>query len=178
MNDYLKNIFRFLLFLFIQVFVLNIVELRWWSQPTGFPLFVPYLYPLFILLLPIETPVWALLLIGFFTGITVDSFSNTAGMHACATVMIAYLRTNVLNALLPKALEDYPDQSPGVKNMGWVPFLAYALFLFLIHHAVFFLIELWTFNNMGVLLLKIVASTITSMLLVLIYLLLFTKEAR
>lgn len=176
MNDYLKNIFRFLIILFLQVFVLNRVELRWWSQPTGFPLFVPYLYPLFLLLLPIETPVWALLLIGFITGITVDSFSNTAGMHACATVLIAYLRTNVLNALLPKALNDYPDQSPGVKTMGWVPFLAYASFLFLLHHTVFFLLELWTIDNMGILFLKIIASTLTSILLVLVYLLLFTKE--
>jgi hypothetical protein len=178
MNEYLKNIFRFFIILALQVFVLNRIELRWWSQPTGFPLFVPYLYPVFILLLPIETPVWALLLIGFFTGITVDSFSNTAGMHACATVLIAYLRTNVLNALLPKALEDYPDQSPGVKNMGWVPFIVYAGFLLLIHHAIFFTVELWSFDNRSILLLKIFASTVTSLLMVLIYLLLFTKETR
>jgi hypothetical protein len=99
-------------------------------------------------------------------------------MHACVTVFISYLRTNVLNALLPKALNDYPDQSPGVKTMGWVPFLAYASFLFLLHHSLFFLIELWTFDNMSILLLKIVASTLTSLLLVLVYLLLFTKETR
>jgi hypothetical protein len=101
---------------------------------------------------------------------------NTAGMHACATVLLAYLRTNVLNALLPKNLSEYPNQSPSVKNMGWMPFLVYAGFLIVLHHAVFFSIELWNFSNIGYLLLKILASTITSLLFIVAYLLLFTKQ--
>jgi hypothetical protein len=105
-----------------------------------------------------------------------DSFMNTAGMHACATVLIAYLRTNVLNALLPKNLTEYASQSPGVKNMGWVPFLVYSAFLILIHHTVFFTVELWTFSNVPYLLLKIAASTVTSLLFIIVYLLLFTKQ--
>jgi len=36
-------------------------------------------YPLFLLLLPFETPVWALLVMGFLLGLTVDTFMNTAG---------------------------------------------------------------------------------------------------
>lgn len=122
MSIYLKNFIRFWIIVLIQVYILDKVALRWWSQPSGFPIFVPYLYPLFLLLLPFETPVWAMLLLGFGLGITVDSFSDTAGMHACAAVLLAYLRTNVLKALLPKNLVEYPNQSPNVKNMGWVPF--------------------------------------------------------
>src|SRR5690606_14041375 len=143
MSIYLKNFLRFCIIILIQVLVLNKITLRWWAQPAGFPVFIPYIYPLFILLLPFETPVWLLLFLGFALGLTMDSFMNTAGMHACATVLIAYLRTNVLNALLPKNLAEYPNQSPGVKNMGWMPFLVYSLFLVLIHHVVFFSIELW-----------------------------------
>jgi hypothetical protein len=138
--------------------------------------FIPYLYPIFILLLPFETPVWLLLFIGLAAGFTMDSFMNTAGMHACATVLIAYLRTNVLIALLPKHLSEYPNQSPGVKNMGWLPFLVYSGFLILIHHTVFFTVELWNFSNISYLLLKIAASTVTSVLFVIVYLLLFTRE--
>jgi hypothetical protein len=117
-----------------------------------------------------------MLTLGFFTGLTVDSYMNTAGMHACATVLIAYLRTNVLNALLPKNLSEYPNQSPSVKNMGWVPFLVYSVFLILIHHATFFTIELWNVSNISYLLLKIIASAATSMLFIVVYLLLFTKQ--
>lgn len=176
MSIYLRNFLRFWMIIMIQVLLLNKISLRWWSQPSGFPIFIPYVYPLFILLLPFETPVWLLLTLGFFTGVTMDSFMNTAGMHACATVLIAYLRTNVLNALLPKNLVEYPNQSPSVKNMGWMPFLVYAVFLIIIHHAVFFSVELWNFSNISYLLLKIVASTGTSMLFIIAYLLLFTRQ--
>lgn len=176
MSIYLRNFLRFWMIVMIQVLLLNKISLRWWSQPSGFPIFIPYVYPLFILLLPFETPVWLLLMLGFATGVTMDSFMNTAGMHACATVLIAYLRTNVLNALLPKNLVEYPNQSPSVKNMGWMPFLVYSLFLIIIHHAVFFSVELWNFSNISYLLLKIVASAATSMLFVIAYLLLFTRQ--
>lgn len=176
MSVYLKNFLRFCFIMLIQILILNKISLRWWSQPSGFPIFIPYVYPLFILLLTFETPVWLLIILGFITGITVDTFMNTAGIHACATVFIAYLRTNVLNALLPKNLSEYPNQSPSIKNMGWMPFLVYSGFLTLLHHIVFFTIELWNFSNIGYLLLKIAASAITSMLFIIAYLLLFTRQ--
>jgi rod shape-determining protein MreD len=176
MSVYLRNFLRFCFIVLIQVLILNKITLRWWSQPAGFPVFVPYVYPLFILLLPFETPVWGMLLIGFFTGLTVDSYMNTAGMHACAAVLIAYLRTNVLNALLPKNLSEYASQSPSVKNMGWMPFLVYSSFLIVVHHAVFFSVELWSVSNIAYLLLKIIASSATSVLFIIVYLLLFTKQ--
>jgi hypothetical protein len=177
MNVYLKNILRFCIIILLQVLILNKITLRWWSEPSGFPIFIPYVYPLFIFLLPFETPVWALLIMGFILGSTVDTFMNTAGMHACATVLIAYLRTNVLSALLPRNLSEYAGQHPSIKSMGWMPFLVYSGFLILLHHFVFFTIELWNFSNFGFLLLKVGASTVTSMLFVIVYLLLFTRQS-
>lgn len=171
-----RNFLRFCIIVILQVLILNKITLRWWSQPTGFPVFIPYVYPLFILLLPFSTTVPVLLITGFATGLTIDSFMNTAGMHACATVLMAYLRTNVLNALMPKNLSEYPNQAPSVKNMGWGPFLVYGGFLIIIHHALFFGIELWSLSNIGYLLLKILASTATSMLFIIAYLLLFTRQ--
>jgi rod shape-determining protein MreD len=175
MSIQLRNFLRFWLIIAVQV-LLNKLTLRWWSEPGGFPVFVPLIYPLFILLLPFETPVWLALIIGAVTGLTVDTLTNTGGMHAAATILIAYLRPNVLTALLPRALEDYPGQSPSVKNLGWPAFLTYAGFLILLHHAVFFSIEIWSFSNMLLLLLKIAASAVTSMLFVVVYLLLFTRQ--
>ena len=176
MNVYIKNILRFFIIVLLQVLILNKINLRWWSVPANFPVFIPYIYPLFILLLPFETPVWALLVLGFILGTTVDSFMNTAGMHACATVFMAYLRTNVLNALLTRNLSDYANQQPSIKSMGWMPFLVYSSFLIVLHHIVFFTIELWNLSNIGSLLLKITASTVTSMLFIIVYLLLFTRQ--
>lgn len=176
MTTLVKNIIRFCVILLIQVLILNKVTLQWWAQPAGFPLFIPYLYPLFILLLPFETPVAVLLFAGFVSGLSVDAFMNTPGMHAFATVLIAYFRINVLNALLPKNLSEYSGQTPSVKNMGWLPFIVYVSFLIVLHHSAFFIIELWSLSNIGYLLLKIFASASTSVLLIIAYVLLFTRQ--
>lgn len=176
MSIYLRNILRLCLIVLIQVLILDNITLRWWAEPNNFPIFVPMVYPLFLLLLPFETTVPVLLILGFISGIIVDTFMNTAGIHAFAAVFIAYLRTNVLTALLPKNLSEYPNQSPSVKNMGWMPFLVYSSFLILIHHTLFFALELWSLENIGYLSLKIVASTATSLVFVIIYLLLFTRQ--
>lgn len=176
MNVYIKNILRFFIILLLQVLILNKITLRWWTEPSSFPVFIPYVYPLFILLLPFETPVWALLILGFILGVTVDTFMNTAGMHAFATVLFACLRTNVLSALMPRNLSEYTGQQPNIKTMGWMPFLVYSAFLIVIHHFVFFTIELWNLTNFGFLLLKVVSSAVTSMLFIIVYLLLFTRQ--
>lgn len=166
--------FRFLAILFLQVLVLNKITIRWWA-PAGFPIFIPYIYPLFILLLPLHMPVWQVLFWGFFTGLAVDIFMNTAGMHAFATVFIAWLRIYALTTLLPRHISDYANQPPGVKNMGWLQMMVYSAFLLFVHHSLFFMIEAWSLKSPGILLLKIFASVVTSLLLVLAYLLLFTR---
>lgn len=177
MIQYVKYIVQFIALLLFQVLILNNVTLHWWTQPGGFPVFIPYIYPLFILLIPFEAPVWLLLLVSFVCGCIIDSFMNTPGMHACALVLMGYLRTNVLLALLPKNMKEYYQLSPSVKTMGWPPFLTYSAFLILVHHTVFFTIELWSLSNIGYLLLKILASTCTTMLLIGVYLLLFSRRA-
>lgn len=177
MSVFLKNIIRFIIILLIQVLVLNKITLQWWSQPAGFPIFIPYVYPLFLLLLPFETPVALLCIVGFMCGLSIDAFMNTAGMHAFAMVLIGYFRINVLNALLPKNISEYKGETPSVKNMGWIPFVTYVSFLMVMHHAAFFIIEIWSFANIGYLLMKIFASAITSIIFVLAYVLLFTRQS-
>jgi rod shape-determining protein MreD len=176
MNIYIKTLIRFCILTGLQVLLLFRINLLWWAVPSGFPPFSPHIYQLFILLLPFETPVWLLLLLGFFTGLTIDSFMNTAGIHAFATVLLAYLRTNVLSALLPRNLNEYSGMEPGIKVMGGVPFLTYMAFLLLVHHFAYYFMLNWSFANFGRVLLQVVASTLTSMLFVVSYVLLFTRQ--
>lgn len=176
MNAYLKNTLRFMIIVLLQVLILNHINLRWWSEPSGFPVFTPYVYPLFILLLPFETPVWVLLLAGFVLGLAIDMFTNTAGMHACATILIAYLRTNVLSALLPRNISEYSGQNPSIRSLGWMPFLVYSGFLILIHHILFLSIELWNITNLSNLALKVIVSSVTSVFFIVVYLLLFSRQ--
>lgn len=176
MSIYLRNIFRFLILILIQVLILNWIPLILPISNAGIPPFIPYIYPLFLLLLPISTPVWFLLISGFFLGITMDSFMDSGGIHAMACVVLAFSRTRVLSTLLPKRLAEYKNASPNIKTMGWSPFLTYAAVLLLIHNIVFYIVEIWSFQSIGYLLFKIVASLITSMLFVVLYALLFSKS--
>lgn len=61
----------------------------------------PYVYPMFLILLPFETPKWIMLPLAFAVGITIDMFNNTAGMHAAACVFIAYARPWLIKAYTP-----------------------------------------------------------------------------
>ena len=71
MNEIPKNLIRFVVLVLIQVMILNNI------QVSGF--INPYMYVLFILLLPFETPNWLLLLLSFFLGLSVDVAAITKG---------------------------------------------------------------------------------------------------
>jgi len=176
MSIYLRNIFRYMLLVLIQVLLLNKIPLRWWANPGAIPPYTPYIYPLFILLFPFATPVWFLLIAAFTMGITIDTFMNTGGMHAAACVLMAFLRTSVLEALLPKRMEEFKFMSPNVKSMGWTPFMTYAAILMAVHHVFFFILEFWGFHAAGLMLLKILLSLATSLVFVALYSLFFASS--
>lgn len=176
MSIYLRNVIRFILLVLIQVLLLNKIPLRWWSQPGGIPPYIPFIYPLFILLLPLSTPVWFMLLSSFAMGITIDTFMDTGGIHAAACVFMAFMRSRILSALLPKRLSEYQNMSPNIKSMGWTPFLTYSAVLLMLHHTVFYVIEIWSFQSIPYLLLKIVISLATSMVFIALYSLLFSSS--
>lgn len=175
MSVYLRNIIRFVLLLLIQVLLLNKIPLRWWANP-GFPPYTAFIYPLFILLLPISTPVSFLLIFGFVTGITMDAFMDTGGIHAAACVLMAFARTKTLTVLLPKRLSEYKSAGPNVRTMGWSPFLTYTAILLLLHNVAYYIMEIWTFQSPGYLIVKILATFITGMIFILLYALLFSKS--
>jgi len=176
MSIYLRNILRFILLVLIQVLLLNKIPLRWWATPGAIPPYTPYIYPLFILLLPLSTPVGFLLVISFTMGITMDTFMDTGGLHAAACVLMAFLRTNVLTALLPKRISEYQNMSPNIKSMGWTPFLTYAAILLAIHHVAFYLLEIWSLHSIGYLLIKVIISLATSLVFVILYSLFFSSS--
>ncbi len=176
MSIYLRNILRFVLLILIQVLLLNNISLQWWANPNGFPPFVPFIYVLFIILLPINTPVWLQLCCGFFLGLSIDTFTNTGGIHAAASVLAAFCRTRVLALILPKKMGEYNLAVPSIETMGWMPFLSYTAVILFIHHLAFFGIELWTVRSPLYLFIKLFATLVTSVLFTLIYSLLFSKS--
>lgn len=165
MSSLMKNIIRFVLLILLQVFVLNKLLLH--------ELVNPYLYLLFILLLPFNISRVALLFCGLLLGLTLDTFMNTMGMHAAACALIAYLRPFVINVLSPQGGFEVTQRAPSVRTMGWGPFATYAAILILIHHIAYFTLEVFGFSNLPYLALKILLSSAVSFGLVMLFEMLF-----
>lgn len=135
----------------------------------------PFFYILFILLLPFNTPRALLLFLSFILGFTVDIFTNTPGVHASAALLIGFIRPGVLQLISSReSLESVT--APRIENMGLNWFAGYATILVIIHHLFLFIIEAFTFESILITLLKVVLSSIlTIILIVLSQFLIFRK---
>ena len=171
MSDLLRNIIRFSLFILIQVYVLDKI-------PHLHRFIVPYIYFLFILWLPHATPRVMLLAIGLVTGLSLDYFKMTPGLHAAACVLIAYVRPFIITILSPKDITEYTHKEPSPKGMGWSPYLVYAFILTLMHHTYLVLLEWLQFGNLLSFLVKVLCTTSISMLLIITVELLFPRRMK
>ena len=163
LNDILANIGRFILLVFIQILVLN--KLEFGGSLNAY--FNPYLYILFILMLPVYTNRILLLIICFFTGLTIDIFSSTPGMHASACVTIGFMRPGFLNLIAPR--EGYETTLRlNIQGMGLNTFIFYVGICTLIHHMILFIIEAFNFLHFWDLLLRIITNSISTIVLILI----------
>jgi len=170
-SDLLKNIIRFVIFILVQWFVL-------FKVPPLHRLIVPYIYYLFILWLPFSTPRFWLLVIAFFTGLSLDYFTQTPGLHAAACVLIAYIRPFIINLLLPKDSSEVNYREPSPRTLGWTPYAVYVLILTLFHHGYLLFLEWLSFGGFLTFLIKLVATTGISLLLVLTTELLFARKVK
>lgn len=167
MNNLLfKNALRFFILVIIQIFLLNQIRLGGYINP--------YLYVLFILLLPFETPRWLLLILAFALGLTIDIFSGTMGMHTAASVLMAFARPCVLKMIATKAQYE-SGVKPGIQDMGFPWFFSYAGLLIFIHHFLLFYIEVFRFSEFFTTFFRVILSSIVTLALVILSQYLFLK---
>ena len=171
MSDLLKNIIRFTFFILVQWFVL-------FKIPPLHRFIVPYIYYLFILWLPFYIPRFWLLVIGFLTGLSLDYFTQTPGLHAAACLLIAYIRPFIINILLPKDTSEFNYREPSPRTMGWTPYAVYVLILTLFHHSYMLLLEWLSFGDFITFVVKLIATTGISFLLIFTTELLFPRKMR
>ncbi len=154
-----RYIIYFFVLVLIQVLILNNIQLGGYINP--------YVYVLFILVLPFETPKWLLLVIGFLLGFTIDSFANTIGMHSSATVLMAFLRPYVLKLISPR--EGYESETfPTVKYYGINWFIQYAAILVVAHHLFLFYMEVFRISDFFLTFFRVILSSIFSLFLIFI----------
>lgn len=169
MNNYSKDIYRFFILIAVQVLLLDHINLGGYINPC--------LYVFFILLLPFETPGWLLLWSAFFLGFSIDTFTSSTGLHAAATVFMAFTRPWVIR--ITGAPADYEGNlKPGIADMGFRWFSSYALILIFAHQFVIALLDAFRFAETGMILIRMAISALFTFALVIIVEYLFMRRRK
>jgi len=163
----LLSLLRFIVLVFVQVFLLKNITL--------YNISTPYPYILFVLLLPFETPNLLLFPLAFALGLTIDAFYDTPGLHAAACVLLALVRVMFISITVQKeGFDNEPEPTLSIMGFRW--FFTYAVILTLIHHTFLFLLEAFSFSEFIFILQRVITSSIFTVFLMLITGLLFFRK--
>ena len=134
----------------------------------------PYFYIFFILMLPVRIAPPVLLLTAFFTGMVLDSFMDTPGMHSLAITTIAYIRIFYFKATLSKEqLETLKQPDIAGTSIQW--YLVYVSLFTYMHHSILFFAEAFTFTEFLSTLYRIILSTAVTIIIIMAIHLLFYR---
>ena len=168
--DLLPNLFRFVILVLLQVLVLKGMTIPLFG---GYYLLV-LLYPLFLLLLPIPTPGYLVVFLGFVLGLVIDLFYNSPGVHAGAAVFTGFMRQVAINLNEPRG--GYTQNYPTLHSLGSAWFLRYAAPLLLIHCLVYFSLETFNFYYITSIFIKSISAFLASSLFVALYMVIFNPK--
>ncbi|BBE19331.1 rod shape-determining protein MreD [Aquipluma nitroreducens] len=157
-KDLGKYVIMFFVLVLVQVLILNNIQF------SG--LVNPYIYILFILLLPFTIPGYFLLGISFILGISIDIFGNTPGIHAGATVLLGFLRPGIAQLVSSRELIE-KGTMPSMAQLGFASFIKYTVISVLIHHLFLFFAEAFSFSDFFETLLRWILSSIFSIIIIL-----------
>ena len=158
MNKPFQHITRFFTLVAFQVFILNNIQVSGYINP--------YVYILFILLLPPKLPKAIVLMLGFLMGFTMDVFADSYGIHTAATVLLAYIRPSILSLVSVKGGEDL--EAISIKQLKCGRFFTYSGLLCLIHHFTLFYLEAFRLNEFFATFGRAFISTVISLMLILL----------
>ena len=159
---------RFILFALTQALIFNQLEVGFGVQFM--------IYPLFILLLPQNMNIFLSMFVSFLLGLTIDSISNTYGLHASSALLIAYLRPMFFKRFEPR--DGYEQETElSFDNMEFKWILYVHGILLAIHHIWFFTVEVFKLNEVLYILQKSLISLPCSFVLCILIQMIFVKKS-
>ena len=157
----MKNTLFHFLILFVALLVAQVIC----SKIVLFSVAMPVIYIYLILRLPLNYSLNWTLTIACLFGLFVDMFNNTQGMNSLACVVMTIVRRPVFDMFILRDDEDN-DPIPSMDSLGITGYLKYMATLVTIYCAVLFLTQAFTLHNFPLTLLRIVASSVLSILLI------------
>ena len=153
----IQNIIRGLALVFFQVSVLNNIYLGGYVNP--------FLYILFILMLPVGMPKVGMIFLSFLAGLFVDLFSSTLGLHTFAATLIGFLRVIFADNILTKR-EKIEIDEPSIKNIPFSTYTVYVLLLTFVYSLSYYIMESFLLSDTFLIIIRAVLSTIVTYLLI------------
>ena len=167
MNKIVSNILSGIFLIFFQAMFLNHIN---------FLNFVnPYIYIFLIIYFPLKTNRSIFILAAFFMGFAIDFFSDTHGIHAAASLCIAYFRTYYLKIFFGIA---YQHQVVKFKHLEFKQNFFYLITMIFTHHLILFSLEVFSINHLDIIIKKTISSLIFSFILVIIFFEFFIKKIK
>lgn len=141
----------------LQVLVLNQMHIEGYATP--------FFYIYFILKFNSKVGKNTLMLWAFVLGLTIDIFGNTPGQNAAAATCLAFFRTPLMRLT---TLRDMNEAfRPSIKTLGFASFFRYSLLTCGLFCTVLLLINIFSFVDVIILMLKIMTSTLSTLFCVL-----------
>ena len=131
---FLQRLLWMLALVAAQMVVFNYIHLFGYATP------LPFVY--LLLLFPLGTERWDILLWGFVCGLLCDITSLTLGIGMASMTLVAFIQPPLLRLMTPK--DAVEDMQPGYDTMGFWGYFRYAFLLTLLFVLAYFLIQ--TFN--------------------------------
>jgi len=166
-NVTVSNTVRFILLLLVQVMLCNNINFLGYINP--------YIYIIFIFLFPIRENRALFLLLSFMLGLLVDMFSDSGGVHAAASVVLAYARPILLKTSFGMLYEHHSIKF-STTEIGSL--ITYVTFGTLLHHLVLFSLEIFNISSILLILQKTLFSSIFTIILSILIIILFSRNKK
>ncbi|MEO0895473.1 MAG: hypothetical protein AAFY71_03565 [Bacteroidota bacterium] len=166
------NIFRyglgFVAMLLLQIYLFNHLVL--------FQVAIPFVFFVYLIMLPLNTPRATDYALAFFMGLLVDIFSDHAatGIHAFSALLAMSLRHRLAGLLTTSNFRGVEEISLASQNSLWL--FTYIFPLVLVHQFCFFLLEDFTFAGVLYILWKAILSSIYTCIIGILIVFVFYKE--
>jgi rod shape-determining protein MreD len=158
-NSIIRFCLIFIILILLQVLLFDNIQFSGYVNP--------YVYLMFILLLPVEIPSWILLILSFGTGFIIDLFSGSPGMHASATLLAGFVRPYILAIISPR--DGYEGRSePSMLNFGFRWFITYTVLIVIVHHTALFYLEVFRFTDFFRTLLRVMLSSLFTVIFIVV----------
>lgn len=169
MRDLIKYLLWFVGVILLQSFVFDNLVL-----PGGFAI---SFYIIFILILPFNTPIGILMILGFAAGLSVDALSDTFGLNASAALTLAAIRPRLYRFFEPAA--GYGEnQIPNLTQMGWSWTIKVYTIGILVYYTWFYVLSFLRMSGLWFTASKIMYSTLATLLTILMAQVLFRRKVK